>query len=180
MLPPETKAEIKRLFFAEHLTMNMIAEKLGVHHDTVKAAIEVERFHPRVVFRTSQMDAYVPFIIKTLEDFPKLRSTRLFQMLQDRGYRGSVQQLRRRVRDLRPKVVRAYLPQTVFAGEQAQVDWGHFGTLAVALSLWIPQARARIFQVPPAYSFPFAPKNPPRLRSKNLLPWSLYTLLTVS
>lgn len=131
MLPPETKAEIKRLFFAEHLTMNMIAEKLGVHHDTVKAAIEVERFHPKVVFRSSQMDVFVPFIIKTLEDFPKLRSTRLFQMLQDRGYRGSVQQLRRRVRDLRPKAVRAYLPQTVFAGEQAQVDWGHFGKLVV-------------------------------------------------
>jgi len=131
MLPPETKAEIKRLFFAEHLTMNTIAEKLGIHHDTVKTAIEVERFHPKSIFRSSQLDVYAPFIIKTLDDFPKLRATRLFQMLESRGYRGSVQQLRRRVRQLRPKVVRAFLPQTVFAGEQAQVDWGHFGTLTV-------------------------------------------------
>lgn len=135
MLPPETKAEIKRLFFAEHLTMNTIAAKLGVHHDTVKAAIEVERFHPRLVFRSSQLDAYVPFIRQTLEDFPKLRATRLFQMLQSRGYRGSVQQLRRRVRELRPRVIRAFLPQTVFAGEQAQVDWGHFGTLTVGKAI---------------------------------------------
>jgi hypothetical protein len=136
MLPPETKAEIKRLFFAQHLTMNTIAEKLGIHHGTVKAAIEFERFHPRLVFRSSQLDAYVPFIIRTLEDFPKLRSTRLFQMLESRGYRGSVQQLRRRVRELRPRVVKAFLPQTVSVGEQAQVDWGHFGTLSRA-----PRAR---------------------------------------
>ncbi len=148
MLPPETTAEIKRLFHAEHLTMNMIAEKLGIHHDTVKAALEVERFHPRLVFRSSQLDAYAPFIVKTLEDFPKLRATRLFQMLTDRGYRGSVQQLRRRVRELRPKVVRAYLPQSVFAGEQAQVDWGHFGTLAVGKAI----RRLSIFVMVLAYS----------------------------
>jgi len=148
MLPPEITAEVKRLFHAEHLTMNMIAEKVGVHHDTVKAALQVERFHPRLVFRSSQLDAYAPFIIKSLEDFPKLRSTRLIQMLQDRGYRGSVQQLRRRVRELRPKVVRAFLPQTVFAGEQAQVDWGHFGTLTVGKAI----RKLSIFVMVLAYS----------------------------
>ena len=135
MQTPENRAEIKRLFHAEHLTMNTIAEKLGIHHDTVRAALEVGRFHPKVVFRSSELDPYVPFIIKNLEEIPKLRSTRLFQMLGDRGYRGSVQQLRRRVRELRPRVVRAFLPQTVFAGEQAQVDWGHFGTLTVGKAI---------------------------------------------
>ena len=131
MLPLETKTEVRRLFYAEHLTMNTIAEKLGIHHDTVKSTLTTERLVHRPTFRSSQVDQYVPFIIKTLEDFPKLRSTRLIQMLRDRGYRGSVQQLRRRVKLLRPKVQRAFLPLTVFPGEQAQVDWGHFGTLTV-------------------------------------------------
>lgn len=131
MLTAETKAEIKRLFHAEHLTMNMIACKLSIHHGTVRQALEVERFHPHLLFRSSQLDEYVPFITSTLEEFPRLRSTRLFQMLADRGYQGSVQQLRRRVRVLRPKAARAYLPLTMFAGEQAQVDWGHFGTMAI-------------------------------------------------
>ena len=142
MIPHETRIEARRLFFAEHLTMNLIAEKLGIHHDTVKQAIEVNKFHPRAVFRDSNSDPYISFITKTLEDIPKLTSTRLHQMLFDRGFRGSVQQLRRRVRLIRPKIVRAFLPQTMFPGEQAQVDWAHFGTMQVGravrkLSLFI-------------------------------------------
>ena len=142
MIPPETRVEARRLFFAEHISMNLIAEKLGIHHDTVKDAIEVSKFHPHAVFRESRVDPYIPFMTKTLEDFPKLRSTRLHQMLADRGFRGSVQQVRRVVARIRPKVVRAFLPQTMFPGEEAQVDWAHFGTIKVgnavrALSLFI-------------------------------------------
>lgn len=142
MITPEQRAEARRLFFAEHLTMNMIASKLGIHHNTVKEALETEKFNARIVFRPSMVDPFVDFIVKVLEDFPKIRSTRLHQMLYDRGFRGSVQQLRRRVKMLRPKVKRAYLPQTKFPGEEAQVDWAHFGTLKVGdavrkLSLFI-------------------------------------------
>lgn len=142
MIAPEIKAEIKRLFYAEHISMNLIADKLGIHHGTVKDAIEVSKFHPNARFRESEIDPFVPFMTKMLEDFPKLRSTRLHQMLGDRGFVGSVQQVRRVVARIRPKVVRAFLPQTKFAGEEAQVDWAHFGTLQVgkatrALSLFI-------------------------------------------
>ncbi len=47
-------------------------------------------------------DPYLPFIRETLERYPRLRVTRLFEMLRARGYTGSVVQLRRVVATLRP------------------------------------------------------------------------------
>ena len=40
MISPELHAQIRRLFFAEHWRFNTIAAQLGVHHDTVRRAVE--------------------------------------------------------------------------------------------------------------------------------------------
>jgi transposase len=131
VIPPELRVEIRRLFYAEHFTVNGIAEALGVHHETVKSAIDSHKFMPSPRVHRSRLDPFVPFIVGTLEKYPKMRSSRLFLMLEDRGYDGSVQQLRRKVRQLRPVPLTAYLALNFLAGEQAQVDWGHFGTVRV-------------------------------------------------
>ncbi len=39
MITPEQHAEIRRLYFGEHWRVGTIAGALGVHHDTVRAAI---------------------------------------------------------------------------------------------------------------------------------------------
>lgn len=52
-------------------------------------------------------------------------------MIRDRGYRGSVVQLRRHVATFRPTPREAFLRLETLPGEQAQVDWGHFGTIRV-------------------------------------------------
>ena len=39
MITPEQHAEIRRLYYGEHWTVGTIATALGVHHDTVRAAI---------------------------------------------------------------------------------------------------------------------------------------------
>jgi len=44
MIPPEVRARIRRLFYAEHWRVGTIASELGVHPDTVHRAIESERF----------------------------------------------------------------------------------------------------------------------------------------
>jgi transposase len=131
MIDAQTRADIRRLFFAEHFTVNAIAEAVGVHHDTVRRAIEADRFvsTPRVV--KSRLDPYLPFLIDTLDRYPRIRSTRLLLMLRDRGYTGSVQQLRRVVRRHRPRKDKAFLALTFLPAEQVQVDWGDFGTLQV-------------------------------------------------
>ena len=44
MISPELHAQIRRLFYAEHWRLNTIAAQLGLHHDTVRRAVESERF----------------------------------------------------------------------------------------------------------------------------------------
>lgn len=131
MISAELRAEIRRLFYAEHWKVGTIASALSVHRDAVLRAIEFERFRmPQGRPRPSRLDPYLPFIRETLERYPRLRATRLLQMLRDRGLRISANHLRRAVSKLRPQPLgEAYLRLHVLPGEQAQVDWGCFGTV---------------------------------------------------
>lgn len=130
-LPPATRAEIKRLFHAEHFSMNAIAEALSVHHDTVKDVLDTSRFNAHRVKDPGLIDPYLPFIEKAMETYPKLRATRVKKMIAGRGYRGSVETVRRALRQIRPRYMKAYLPMTMIDGEQAQIDWAHFGQIDV-------------------------------------------------
>lgn len=44
MITAELRADIRRKFFGEHWKVGTIASTLGVHHETVARAIEVQRF----------------------------------------------------------------------------------------------------------------------------------------
>jgi transposase len=133
MISPEQRAEIRRLFYAEHWRVGTIATTLDLHHDTVRHAIEAERFiRPGAQIRPSALDPYKPFLLTTLELYPRLRATRLYAMLRARGYPGSVVQVRRWVRTVRPAArAEAYLRLETLPGEQAQVDWGNFGAIQI-------------------------------------------------
>jgi transposase len=131
MISPETRAQIRRYFYAEHWKIGTIASELGVHPDTVRNAIEVERFRGAQHIRPSIVDPWLGFIRQTLEQHPRLRATRIHQMIRDRGYNGSVVQLRRAVARLRPQIREPFLRLQTFPGEQAQADWAHFGHVMV-------------------------------------------------
>lgn len=133
MISPETKAEIRRLFYAEHHTIHSIATALGVHRATVERAVDKESFVTRsAVVRGRGIDPYLPMVKDVFEQIPNVRATRLIQILRDRGFKGGVGQVRYALRDLRQTSSHAaYLRVTVFPGEQAQCDWAHFGTLVV-------------------------------------------------
>ncbi|MCI0424135.1 MAG: IS21 family transposase, partial [Acidobacteria bacterium] len=128
--------------------MGTIATELGLHPDTVRRALETERFRRGPSDRSRLTDPYLDFLRQTLQQYPRLRATRLFQMLQTRGYQGSLVQLRRRVAQLRPRHREAFLCLEVFAGEQAQADWACFGEVTLG------QARRRLsaFVVTLSYS----------------------------
>ena len=127
------RAEIRRLFYAEHWPIGTIADALGVHHETVRRAINRDRgIHPGPQIRPSALDPYKGFIATTLEQYPRLRATRLFAMLRDRGYAHSVVQLRRYVWTVRPAAqAEAYFRLDTLLAEQGQVDWGNFGALQI-------------------------------------------------
>jgi transposase len=131
MISPEIRVQIRRYFYAEHWKIGTIAQALDVHPDTVRRAIEVERFQHAEPLRPSIVDPYLPFVREVLEQHPRLRTTRLYQMIRDRGYSGSVEQLRRVVSRLRPQSPEAFLRLQVFPAEQAQLDWAYFGSVMV-------------------------------------------------
>jgi transposase len=136
MISAELIAKIRRLFFAEHWKIGTIASQLDLHPDTVRGAIESHRFNLKRASgsRAVLTEPYLDFINQTLEQYPRLRATRLYEMLRARGYRGSQVQLRRVVRSLRPQKQEAFLRLTTLAGEQAQADWAHFGQIRVGLA----------------------------------------------
>lgn len=131
MISKEQVVEIRRLFYAEHWRVGTIASELGLHHDTVRRAVGLYERAPASEPRKTKTQPYEEFLRQTLERHPKLRATRLYDMIQARGYSGGIAQLRRVVQRLRPSRVEAYARVQVFAGEQGQVDWAHFGVVRV-------------------------------------------------
>jgi len=133
LISPELFARIRRLFFAEHWRVGTIASELGVHPDAVKRTIEADRFvRTALQLRPSIVDPYKALIADLLEQHPRLRATRLYEMLRSRGYPGSVVVLRRYLRIVRPRPrAEAYLRLETLPGEQGQVDWGSFGKIRV-------------------------------------------------
>jgi transposase len=127
-------ARIRRLFYAEHWPVGTIAAELGVHRDAITRAIGVGAFNQRKASPQppSKIDPYKAFIVETLARYPRLRATRLAEMLRARGYPGSVVQVRRFAATVRraPRA-EAFLRRQTLPGEEAQVDWAHFGTLRV-------------------------------------------------
>ena len=72
------------------------------------------------------------FAYLTLEDSELMIYNRLYEMLRPRGYSGSANQLRRLVRVLRPQVnVALYRRLVALPAEEAQVDWGAFGSIRI-------------------------------------------------
>jgi transposase len=132
MIDAAQRARIRRLFYAEHWKVGTISTELGVHHDTVRDAIEADRFvGAGTIVRPTMLDPYKALVGQILQEHPRLRATRIYDMIRSRGFAGSVVQLRRYVAGVRPRRAEAFLRLQTLPGEQAQVDWGHFGKLKV-------------------------------------------------
>ncbi len=131
--PPDIEAQILRYYHAEKWTVGTIATQLHVHHSVVRRVLAqagLPRLGPPP--RPSQVDPYLPFILQTLEKFPKLTASRLYAMVRERGYRGSPDHFRHRIACHRPRPkAEAYLRLRSLPGEQAQIDWAHFGYVEI-------------------------------------------------
>lgn len=139
MIHHEREAEILRLYHAEKWRVGTIATQLGIHHSTVERVLGQAGFKPERM-HGSVLDPYLPFMLETLTKYPRLRASRLFQMARERGYRGGPDHFRHFVARVRPRpAAEAFLRLRTLPGEQAQVDWGHFGKLQIGAAtrpLW--------------------------------------------
>jgi transposase len=122
-------AEIIRLHHAEKWLVGTIARQLGVHPSVVRRVLAQETLVFARAPRGRKIDPYIDFISETLRQFPTLTASRLFQMVEQRGFTGKISQFRAVVAEMRPKRREAFLRLVRQPGEEAQVDWAHFGKL---------------------------------------------------
>lgn len=128
MISAEKEADIVRLAGAEKWPVGTIAHQLGVHHGVVRRVLGREGMLEARLQRPSIADPYVPFIKATLDKYPKLHASRLYQMVKERGYPGAHDHFRSIVARYRPSPpAEAYMRLRTLPGEQSQVDWGSFG-----------------------------------------------------
>jgi transposase len=137
MISKEREAEIRRLHHAEKWRVGTIAAQLGLHHTTVQRVLVQSGLSPKSVMpRVSLADPYLGFIVEVLTKFPRLPASRVYQMVRERGYSGAPDHFRRIVGRLRPRpAAEAYLRLSTLPGEQAQVDWAHFGKIQIGRAL---------------------------------------------
>lgn len=113
--------------------------------DKITVTIAPERDRVRILARAGTQDLlkavlgparvlepYEGFIDETRRRYPRLRATRIYDMLCERSYTGSLRTVRRYVRLHRPvPKSEVFVRVETFPGEQAQIDWAHVGTLQV-------------------------------------------------
>ena len=110
------------------LSQRKIAEKLGLHRNTVKKYIESKALptYTKTIRQGSILDPFRQLIDDYLAE-DAYQATWIFDRLQNSGYQGSyktVQEYVRSVKDRRQRL--AYSRFETEPGLQAQVDWGDF------------------------------------------------------
>lgn len=133
VIPPDCEAQILRYHHVEKWPIGTIARQLHVHHSVVRRVL-AQAGLPRggASLRPSRIEPFLPFIQQTLQKFPTLTASRLYAMVCERGWRGSPDHFRHLIACHRPRrPAEAYLRLRTLPGEQAQVDWGHFGHLQI-------------------------------------------------
>jgi transposase len=133
MIAADIEAKILRLHDAERWPPGTIAHQLGIHHGTVRRAlVRAGVPNPEPTPRPTLMDPFLGFVQETLKAYPKLCSSRLFQMVKERGYSGGPDHFRHLLARHRPRPpAEAYLRLRTLCGEQGQVDWAHFGKVKI-------------------------------------------------
>ena len=102
--------------------------QLHVHHSVVQRVLAQAGLpRPGPPPRPSLIDAYLPFILQTLEKFPTLTASRLYVMVRERGYRGSPDHFRHLIACHRPRrKAEAYLRLRSLPGETRPSRLGAF------------------------------------------------------
>ena len=127
------EVEIRRLYFAEHWKRGTIVAQLGVHADVVERVVGRLGPCPKpVACLAPELEPFVGFIAETLARYPRLVGTRVYDMIRERGYVGSLRTLWRYLHKSRPAPKHeVFLRLSPLIGEQAQIDWAHVGHLNV-------------------------------------------------
>jgi transposase len=110
---------------AAGVSQHEIARRLGINRRTVKRLLDSDE--PPVYRRApkgSKVDEFEAVIRKTLEDWPEIKAPRMTDILREHhGYQGSVDVVKRKLRELRPRAERPAQRTGYRPGQVLQVDW---------------------------------------------------------
>jgi transposase len=128
MIDERTIFEIHRLHI-EGLSIRKIAQRLSLSRDSV-AKYLCDPVRKKLTFqRPSKLDPFKDEIVRLLQIYPEACSEVIRQRLAPLGFDGANTIVKDYLRTLRAKNSRPFIRFESAAGEQVQVDWGHFGSL---------------------------------------------------
>ena len=110
---------------ADGVSQREIARRLGINRRTVKRMLGSDRPPSyRREARGSKVDRFEPVIRATLEECPDIKAPRMTDILRDdHGYEGSVDVVKRRLRELRPPSECPAQRTGYRPGQVLQLDW---------------------------------------------------------
>jgi transposase len=114
---------------ADGVSQREIARHLGMNRRTVRrmlASGEPPRY--RRAPRRSKLDRFEPIVRRVLADWPEIKAPRLTEILREHGYEGSVDVVKRRLRELRPAKERPAQRTGYRPGQVLQLDWAELPT----------------------------------------------------
>lgn len=119
---------LKRMGFS----IRQIAATLNLDRGTVGKYLK----HPDSTYkpkqgRPSKLDPFRVTIKEALDQYPKVKSPVILNMIREQGFDGEITIIRDYLRHLRKhKAKQAFIRFESRPGQQMQIDWGHFGNLA--------------------------------------------------
>ena len=119
-----------RALAADGMSQREIAARLGMNRRTVKRLVEAPeppRYRREPV--GSMLDPLDPVLRRLVAEFEDIKAPRVTELLRDEhGYTGSVDLVRKRLAELRPKTARPVQKTAYRPGQVMQVDWGEMPT----------------------------------------------------
>jgi hypothetical protein len=130
MIDKRTVFEIHRLNNMQ-FSIRQIAGQLGLDRGTVKKYLE----QPDITCqkrpdRQSKLDPFRDLIRQMVNDYPQIKAPLVLQHIRIKGFTGEITIVRDYLRQIKQDKKQAFIRFESRPGEQFQIDWGHFGSLA--------------------------------------------------
>lgn len=134
MIDYHTYHQIHHLLQEEGLSGAQIAQKLGVHRDTVRKWLKRGKYARRAAAverrRASKLEEFKGAIVRLLAAH-RYTAQQIYQRIQGDGYAGRYTIVKAYVRSVRPPQPEAFLHLSFAPGQCAQVDFGEWGSVRV-------------------------------------------------